>query len=162
MNRFNYLIEKKEYLYMAMLALLWIFPSCSSSNKEDDKLLIKNIIITYTTELEKTYKNFELNLLPQITTKNEIKRIETLLQVLKRNKENLPFSIEKLIINEIHLKSKNEAESDTIEIWKYSSLPLSSSKASHKTKIQKYNVHYIFFKEQGIWKIDQVQMHPIN
>lgn len=148
--------------FVLIIMILMVLSACTQNTREDDKLFIKNIIVTYTTELEKTYTNFELNLLPQITTKNELKRIDTLVQVLKRNNEKLHLSIEKIIINSIHLKSKNEAESDTMETWKYTSLPLSTSKTSHKTKIQKYNVHYLLAKEQGNWKIDKVQMHPID
>ena len=153
---------KNASCFILIGIILMVFLSCTKNTEEDDKLFIKNVIITYTTELEKTYINFELNLLPQITTKNELKRIDAVVQVLKRNNEKFHMSIEKLVISSIHLKSKFEAESDTLETWKYTSLPLSESKASHKTKIQKYNVHYLLAKEHGNWKIDKVQMHPAN
>jgi ARC6-like, IMS domain len=162
--KYQFIRNTQEYMhrYVIVILLLLSFVSCNQNAKEDERLLIKNVIISYATELEKSYQNYDLNLLPQITTKNELKRIEALIQVLRRNKQHLSLSVEKLQIEAIHFKSRNEAESDTMETWKYSSLPMSSANSSSKPTIQKYNVHYSFQKEQGIWKIDKVQMHGIK
>jgi len=157
---------KKHYLtqliikskYFLMLLPMIIIVACVNTYDEKEIDIIKKTVALYANELSKSYQNHQLNLLPNITTEEELERLNTLIHVINKKNEPLMFSLSKISFHNVEIINSLNATSKTEELW----IKHYSSKNSYKKESYLYLVSYTLKKERGIWKVDKVKMSLIK
>lgn len=137
----------------SLLLVIVLLCGCGANKAEQEA---QAFVQDYCSILQDAYARADLNVVCQMATQNEVKKLVPVIQVLKATENSMKTEIKQFKIKKAKV-SDDQATVRTSERWRYWWVDQKSGSVTKPEREESYDLEYNLLKVNGRWRLDHVK-----